>query len=696
MAEFLFEIGCEEIPARFIEDSLREGKNILNKLLSDYSINYSEIETYASPTRLVFRIKEIDVREEDKTVKVQGPPKRICLDENGNPTKALEGFARKNGIKLEDVRFEQGKTGEIAVAEKFVKGRETKEILKAVLPELLKKIPFRKNMKWGSLNVRFVRPIRWLLAILDEEVIDFEYAKVKASNKTNGHRILGKRNIEVKSFEDYAKKLEENLVIVDFKKRKQLIEEKIKSFEGKTGFKAIKDEDLLDEIIHLVEYPYIVEGEFDRKFLDIPEEVLITSMKEHQKYFAVRDNEGKLANRFLAIASIKEDVKGYVKNGNERVLAARLYDAKFFWDEDRKKPLFSRMEKLERMTFQSDLGTYADKIVRMVSLAEILKKHIEFDYYSTKETIELCKCDLATDMVYEFPELQGIMGGLYAKEEGKPYGIWKGIYDHYRPESFDDDIPETNEGIITSTTDKLDTFLGCLAVGIKPTGSKDPFGLRRASQGIVNIIFKKSLDFDFYRFVKECSSIYEKYLKIEREEWEKSVFSIFDSRISFFLEKNGFKYDEINSILAIPHGNLIDSFNRIKALKEIREDEDFLKVATSFKRINNILNSAKGFVKTSVNKSLLVESEERELYTKSVELKEKVENLAKEKNYLNALKEIAKLSVTVNTFFDKVMVMAKEEDLKQNRLSLLSELKGIFLTVADFSQLVVEKGKEEK
>jgi len=691
MSEFLFEIGCEEIPARFIEDALRDGKDILKKLLSEYSINFSEIETYATPTRLVFRIENIDKKEEDRTVKVQGPPKRICFDNDGNPTKALEGFLKKNGLSIDKVKFEQGKTGEIAVAEKFVKGKETKEILKAVLPEMLKKIPFRKNMKWGSLNVRFVRPIRWLVAILDGETIEFEYAKVKSSNKTNGHRILGKRNIEVSSFKEYAEKLEQNAVMVDFRKRKEIIEEKIKSFEKKTNFSAIKDEDLLNEVTHLVEYPYVVEGEFDEKFLEIPEEVLITSMKEHQKYFAVRDKDGKLANRFLAIASIVEDKKGYVKNGNERVLAARLYDAKFFWDEDRKKPLITRMEKLERMTFQSDLGTYADKIVRMIALAEILKKHIDFNYYTAKETIELCKCDLATDMVYEFPELQGIMGGLYAKEEGKEYGIWKGIYDHYKPQSFEDDVPETEEGVIASLTDKLDTFLGCLAVGIKPTGSKDPFGLRRASQGIVNIIFKKNLDFDFYSFVKESFGIYEQYLKIDKKEWEKSVFSIFDARISFFLEKNGYKYDEINSILAIPHGNLIDALNRIKALKEMRKDEDFLKVATSFKRINNILNSAKDFVRSEIKPSLLVESEEKTLFEETKKLKEAVFSFAEKKDYLTGLKEIAKLSSAIDTFFDKVMVMAKEEDLKQNRLSLLSELKEIFLKIADFSQLVVER-----
>ncbi len=691
MAEFLFEIGCEEIPARFIEDALRDGKDILNKLLSEYSINFSEIETYASPTRLVFRIESIDQKEEDRTVKIQGPPKRICFDQEGKPTKAFFGFLKKNGISENEVRFEQGKTGEIAVAEKFVKGRETEDIFKSVLPEFLKKIPFRKNMKWGSLNVRFVRPIRWMLAILDGKTIDFEYANVKASNKTNGHRILGKRGIEVSSFEDYCKKLEENAVIVDFRKRREIIEGKIKDFEERTGFSVIKDNDLLDEVSHLVEYPFVVEGEFDEKFLEIPEEVLITSMKEHQKYFAVRDKEGKLANRFLAIASIKEDTKGFVKNGNERVLAARLYDAKFFWDEDRKKTLFSRMEKLERMTFQSDLGSYADKIVRMVNLAEILKKHIDFNYYTAKETIELCKCDLATDMVYEFPELQGIMGGLYAKEEGKEFGVWKGIYDHYKPESFDDEIPETEEGIIASLTDKLDTFLGCLAVGIKPTGSKDPFGLRRASQGIVNIVFKKGMDFDFYAFVEQCFGIYKKCLKIEETEWKNSVFSIFDARISFFLEKNDFAYDEINSVLAVYHGNLIDSLNRIKALKEIRSNPDFLKVATSFKRINNILNSAKGFEKSEIDKSLLTELEETALFEETEKLKQAVNNFAEKKDYLSALKEIAKLSETIDRFFDKVMVMAKEDNLRQNRLSLLSELREVFLTIADFSQLVVEK-----
>ncbi len=688
MAEFFIEIGCEEIPAKMMEESLLNGKELLNKMLEDFDINFSETQCFATPTRFIYHIEKIDEKEEDKTIKVTGPPKKICFDDKGEPSKALLGFLKKNNVSLEDVKFEEGKTGQIATCSSFIKGKETKDILNTILPQVIKKIQFRKNMKWGNRKEKFVRPIRWICAVFNGSPLNFEFAGVKSGSLTNGHRILGKRNIEVNSFEELKTKLKENFIIIDINERKNLIKQEIEKFEKENNAKVIKDDALLDEITNLTEYPYVVKGSFDEKFLSIPDEVLITSMKEHQKYFAATDNSGKLLPKFLAIASTNEDKKGYIKLGNERVLAARLYDAKFFWDEDRKKTLISRTETLKRQTFQNDLGTYTDKIERMKQIVEILINHIEFHKTNAIDTVTLCKCDLASDMVYEFPELQGIMGGLYAKEEGKEEDIWKGIYDHYKPTSMEDEVPRTDAGIVTSIADKMDTFLGCLAVGIIPTGSKDPFGLRRASGSIIKIIFEKNLDFDFFKFVEDCLPIYESLLKIDINDWKKHIFDIFDARISFLLEKQGFKYDEIDAVMAIPHSKLIDTANRAKALQQTRNNLEFQKVAGSFKRINNIL--AKNKAEGEVKEELLTENEEKNLFKALNSLKEELQLLISNKNYTKTLAKISEIAETVDKFFDKVLVMDKDEAVKNNRLALLNNLKNQFLKVADFSKLVIK------
>ena len=689
MAEFFIEIGCEEIPAKMIPGSLEEGRKILEKLLSTYNIHVGTIATYASPTRMVYHISGIDLKEADQTKSVQGPPQRICLNEDGTPSRALLGFIKKNEISIDDVRYIPGKTGEIAAADVFVAGKNTDDILKELMPIWLKKIPFRKNMKWGKLDVRFVRPIRWICALLNGTPLVFEYAGVTAGNTTWGHRILGKRNIPVTSFADYKTALKENHVEIDSAARKAFIQQAVKAFEAKYDATVIRDEALLDEVSYLVEIPFVVEGLFKEDFLEIPEEVLITSMKEHQKYFAARGKDGKLLPRFLAVASTFHDSEGYIQLGSERVLAARLYDAQFFWDEDRKKTLESRMDKLDRQIFQTDLGTYGDKIQRMQKIGEIFNRFVSCDAETLGETIQLCKCDLASDMVYEFPELQGIMGGLYAKEEGKPEGIWQGIYDHYLPGSMDDDLPRTREGELTAIADRLDTFLGCLAVGIVPTGSKDPFGLRRAAQGIIRIVLEKALDFDLYQTVRNCLPLFESVLKTARNNWEEQIFSILDARLRFWLNTRGFAYDEIDAVLAIPHGNLLDTLNRVKALQGSRKDADFLRVAGSFKRIHNILDAAKETVLSDVNPELFGQAEETELHNALNALKSDVGRLTADKDYDEALKTVGKIADTVDRFFDEVLVMDKDDAIRQNRLAMLTRLREVFLTIADFSRLVI-------
>jgi len=693
MAEFFVEIGCEEIPAKMIPGSLEEGRKLFEKLLGNYNIHADGIEAYASPTRLIYHIPEIDLKEADQTVTVQGPPRRICQDENGSPSKALLGFMKKNNISESDVRYIQGKTGEIAAADVFVPGRDTAAILKEVLPLLLKKIPFRKNMKWADLDVRFVRPIRWLCAVLDGNTLTFEYAGITAGNTTWGHRTLGKRNIPVSDFADFRSRLKENHVEIDPGVRKTAIQQAIKAFEHAHNATVIRDEALLNEVSYLVETPFVVEGVFEDKFLDIPEEVLITSMKEHQKYFAAKGSDGKLLPRFLAVASTVHDPMGYIQLGTGRVLAARLYDAQFFWDEDRKKPLESRMEKLDRQIFQADLGTYGDKIQRMQKIAKTLNQFVTCDADALTETIHLSKCDLATDMVYEFPELQGIMGGLYAKEEGKPEGVWKGIYDHYLPGSMEDALPRTREGELAAISDRLDTFLGCLAVGIVPTGSKDPFGLRRAAQGIIRIVLEKNLDFDLYQAVRDTMPVFDAVLKTSRESWEEQAFSILDARLRYWLNTRGFAYDEVDAVLAIPHGNLLDTLNRVKALKASREDTDFLRVAGSFKRIHNILDAARDTISGDVNPALFSQPEETALFEAMNALKHDAMNFTREKNYGGALKRVGRIADTVDRFFDEVLVMDKDSAVRENRLSLLTRLREIFLTIADFSRLVITEAK---
>lgn len=689
MAEFFIEIGCEEIPAKMIPGSLEEGRKILEKLLSTYNIHVGETSTYASPTRMVYHFPEIDLKEMDQTVTVQGPPRRICLNEDNTPSRALLGFMKKNSISIDDVRYIQGKTGEIAAADVFITGKNTDEILKEVLPGWLKKIPFRKKMKWGDLDIRFVRPIRWICALLNGNSIDFEYAGITAVNTTRGHRILGKRDIRVNNFAEYRTALRENAVEIDPAARKAVIRQAIQDFETTHNASVIRDEALLDEVSYLVEIPFVIEGRFEEKFLEIPEEVLITSMKEHQKYFAARGKNGKLLPRFLAVASTVHDLKGYIQLGSERVLAARLYDAQFFWDEDRKKTLESRMDKLDRQIFQTDLGTYGDKIQRMQKIGEIFNRDVTCDAETLRETIQLCKCDLASDMVYEFPELQGNMGGLYAKEEGKPEGIWQGIYDHYLPGSMDDSLPRTKEGELTAIADKLDTFLGCLAVGINPTGSKDPFGLKRAAQGIIRIVLEKGLDIDLYQAVENCLLIFEPVMKTSRGKWEEQVFTILDARLRFWLSTRDFAYDEIDAVLAIPHGNLLDTLNRVKALQASRKDTDFLRVAGSFKRIHNILDAAKDDVLSDVNPELFGQAGETALFASLTELKLNVDRFTADKKYSEALKTVGRIADTVDRFFDEVLVMDKEDAIRQNRLTLLTRLREVFLTIADFSRLVI-------
>lgn len=688
MVEFFCEIGCEEIPALMIEESLYHGKTLFEKMLENFELNKSEIKTYATPTRFIYHIEKIDNKEQDKTVKVTGPPEKICFDKEGNPSKALLGFLSKNNVTTDDIVFEEGKTGKVVTCSSFIKGKETKDILNSNLPEIFSKIQFKKNMKWGSRKDKFVRPVRWICCLLDGQPLDFEFAGVCSGNITHGHRILGKRNIEVKTFNEFKKTLLNNFVMIEINERKNLIEQAIEHFENKYSCKIVKDEKLLNEMSNLIEFPYVVEGSYDEKFLEIPKEILITSMKEHQKYFAAKDTSGKLIPKFLAIASTNQDKCGYIKLGNERVLAARLYDAKFFWDEDRKKTLISRSDKLIRQTFQNDLGSYMDKIERMKKIAEVLSNHIEFHKTNALDTISLCKCDLSSDMVYEFPELQGIMGGLYAKEEGKDDDIAKGIYDHYKPTSMEDSIPRTMSGIITAIADKLDTFLGCLAVGIIPTGSKDPFGLRRASGGIVKIILEKALDFNLKDFISECLPIYDIYLKIDRNDWEKHIFSIIDARISFLLEKNNFAYDEIDAVMEIPHNKLPDTVNRAKALQNTRNNEEFQKVAGSFKRINNIL--AKNKCEIGIDETLFNMEEEKKLFQALNQLEQNLDLQILSKNYEKALLKVSEIANIVDKFFDEVLVMDKDEAIKNNRISLLNKLREQFLKIADFSKLVIK------
>ncbi len=636
----LIEIGTEEIPDWMIPSALESLRLLFEKL----AVPYESVSMDATPRRLVLRAEGLPERQADSEERVMGPAKSA-------PAQAVAGFARKQGVKPEDLSVETTAKGEYYSFLKKVAGRRTKDILSESLPGIILGIYFPKTMYWtGKGGPRFIRPIRWILALLGEEVIPFELAGVRSDALTSGHRRLGAREIVVTTA-DYEQRLRDHYVILSAEERRNKIRGELADMQVKS------DPALLETLVYITEYPTAIQGSFDPQFLELPEEVLITVMRHHQKYFSVEDAQGKLAPRFVAVMNIDSDPEGFVRSGNERVLRARFNDARFFWETDQKKTLAGRRPDLEHVTFQAKLGSYLAKTERTMKLVADLGG----DGHAVRAA-ELLKCDLTTELVKEFTELQGVVGGLYARAQGEPAEVWQAIYDQYKPESMDDAIPRNRTALLVALADKLDTLRGCFGVGLVPTGSRDPFALRRAAQGVVRIIIEGQLEVRLLDWIGH----------------DPALVSFFEDRVKFyFKDVRGFKYDEVNAVMAAGWNDLVDLETRLERIQRLRPTPDFEPLAASFKRIRNILEQAKFEGGGAIDAGLLEDGPEQDLYRE-------YQGIAGQP--LESV--IARLRPKVDLFFDKVLVNAPDARIRQNRLTLLKALLAEFSTIADFSEIV--------
>ncbi len=708
--DFLLEIGCEEIPAGMIVRAASDFKQTLEKhFLAHGLLEKASIETLGAPRRLVAIANGILLRQQDVSREVMGPPKSVAYDNVGRPTRAAESFAEKQSVPLSKLRTIQTPKGEYLAVQQIIRGRPAREILRDILPQAILELSFPRNMYWtGADGPRFVRPIRWIVALLDGKPIPFQLAGVSAGSHSVGHRFLGKARIPIRGPKDYVIKLRRNFVLVDPKERRQKIEREIHQLVVRKGFRTHADAELLELTTYLNEYPSVLMGDFESSYLTLPDEILITVMRGHQKYFAVENRAGELQPHFLAVINLGRDPKGLVRAGHERVLHARFADARFFWETDQKCRLADYLPKLATVTYESRLGSYADKVERMRSVARWIAEQWfnsgihQGDVAAADRAAELAKCDLVTEMVREFTELQGIVGGLYAEAQGEPEEVAWAVYDHYRPAGLDDPIPRNLTGCAVALADKLDSLVACFAVGAVPSGSSDPFALRRAALGVVKILLERKVPLSISAAVSAAAkavTTHKPKLAVSSEV-EKQVLEFILERARFVLrERQGFAYDEVNAALAAGGDDLVDATRRVTALKAIRGTRNFLPLAIAFKRIRKILEQARakaqgdGERPAAVRPELLHEPAEKHLHEAARKVGATAGAHKRAGRYREALEEIAGLRPTVDKFFDDVMVMTEEEEIRRNRLALLSELLREFSTIADFSEIVTEDSK---
>ncbi|MBV9147000.1 MAG: glycine--tRNA ligase subunit beta [Acidobacteria bacterium] len=709
MPDLLIEIGCEEIPARMIDGAREELARRISDLLQRERLSAASqngASSFSTPRRLAVLVQNIQSQQPDIQEQLVGPATKIAY-KDGKPTAAAEAFARKAGIDVSRLEKVTNPKGEYIAATVTRKGRSASEIISESLPKELNALYWAKNMYWrAGKPERFVRPVRWIVGLLDGQVLPLEYAGVKADSKSRGHRILSAGEIRISKAADYDRDLRSTSVVANPSERLERIRKALDAAARTVpGTRWREDGELLNTVVNLTEFPGVVLGTFDRAFLSLPEEILVTVMRDHQKYFAVEDSSGKLAPHFLAVLNTDGDRDGVIRHGNERVLRARFNDAQFFWNADQKTPLTQRVEMLRAVTFQKDLGSYWTKTERVRQLSATLAQELkqqgrQVSLPTTDEAARLAKTDLTTELVKEFTELQGVVGGLYARAQGHTQAVADAIYDHYRPESAVDTIPRSIEGALVSLSDKADSVCGMFALGLQPSGSKDPFALRRQANGIVRILAEHNLPLRTSQMCAASLALYKAApeLKDKLRELDKApeaLAAFFRERLDFYMrEVRAIAYDVVNAVLSADSNNVPDALSRAEAVARIRPTPDFLAISTAFKRIKNILRQARESGKQwpqDFNSPALTEEAEQTLGSRVIKAAEQVESLRKEKRYGDALSQIAQLRPYVDTFFDKVMVMVEDEKVRANRLALLATMQRSFSTIADFSEIVTEK-----
>lgn len=687
---YFLEIGVEELPARFIDDALIQLKNNFENTLNDNRIKYENIVTFQSPRRLAIDITGLESQGESEEVTIKGPAKRIAFDEDNNPTKALEGFIKSQNVKLEDIFIETVNNEEYIFIKKINAGKQLEDVLRENIASNIKNISFPKSMRWGGKNIKFARPIRWIVSLLDDEIMEFDFEGISVSNITRGHRFLGSQNIVIKEIGEYKELMRKNYVIVDPQERKDIIKYNSQKLAREKGGNVLKDDDLLNEVTNLVEYPTPIMGRIKEEYLNLPFDVIVTPMRDHQRFFPCIDDKNRLLPYFITIRNGDDKFIETVIKGNEKVLGARLEDARFFYNEDIKYPLETYVEKLKRLTFQEKLGTMYDKTIRLQRLSGKIADYLEVGDETKKNILRasyLSKADLVTKMVTEFTELQGKMGMEYAEKSGENKIVSQAIYEQYLPRFSQDNLPSTTAGAVLSIADKLDSICGLFAIGIQPTGSQDPFALRRGALGIINIIIDKKLnvslrdliDFSLYIYIEENNLACD-FNKVRTE-----IFGFFMARVKNMLTDQKIRHDVVDAIISTGTDNIYDIVIRAEKITNWIEDERAQKTIVSFDRLTALSDKA---ISSNVVRNLL-SIDELELYDAFNKIEDKVDTYINKKEYDKALNELGHLSDPINRYLDNVMVMVDDDNIRNNRLALIKLIRDKSLNICDLSLIQI-------
>ena len=687
MSDLLLEIGTEEIPAKFMPQSLAQLAKITKEKLDENRLGYGKIAVWGTPRRLSLYVYDLADCQSDLAEEVRGPAVKAAYDQEGKPTKAAVGFAKGQGVEVESLITKDLPNGSYVFALKKAQGLAAQQVLPEILPQLVLSLHFPKPMRWGYNETRYARPIRWIVALNDEKIIDFAIENIKSGRFSRGHRFLGSDKIEIAKAQDYLAKMEENYVIVDPKKREDMILEQIHELEKTVDGTAQIDEDLLEEVVFLVEYPTALMGNFDPSYLIMPEQLVITPMKEHQRYFPVLKGH-HLMPKFITVRNGDSQYLDIVQAGNEKVLVARLDDAKFFYTEDLKVNLHDNIPKLKTIIFQEKLGTVYDKTESgkkgVENIADLLKVGFEVKERAALAA-DLCKSDLLSNVVYEFPELQGIMGEKYAFAQGEHPLVAKAISEHYLPRFAGDEIPLTFEGLILSIADKLDTICGCFAVGIEPSGSQDPYALRRQALGICTMIKNRGILVSLKALIAQAIDNLPQDLIADKNALAEKVYAFFEQRVRNILNDSAVSFDVVEAVVASGYDNVSETLLKAKALQEFKTNAAFAGLMTVYTRANNLAKKAESL---EISEQYLTNEAEKALYDGIVQASIEMELLEAQRKYTQSLLAMAALEDKVNNFFESVMVMDEDENIRRNRLALLAQFALLAENIADLSKLV--------
>ena len=684
--DFLVEIGTEELPPKALRGLSEAFADGLKQGLEAGELAFEEIKAYAAPRRLALWVKNLQTAQQDKVVERKGPAKKAAFDQDGQPTKALQGFARSCGVDVSDLLEVETDKGVWMAYNQSVKGQATKELLPGLVDTALSKLPIPKRMRWGSSDVEFVRPVHWVLMLLGSEVVPASILGKQASNVTRGHRFHAPEEITICQPHEYATTLKaQGFVLADFDERMARIREQIEQVAATTQGQVVIDEDLLEEVAALNEWPTAVMGSFDEDFLAVAPECLISAMKGHQKFFHLLDQNGKLQAKFITISNIESKNPQSVVSGNERVIRPRLADAKFFWNQDRKQPLDDFLPQLKTVVFQQKLGTLFDKVERLETLTVKIAKPLGVAPELAERAARLSKCDLMSSMVGEFPELQGVMGRYYAQAQGEHAQVADALDQQYQPRFAGDNLPESHLAQALAIADKLDTITGIYGIGEVPTGDKDPFALRRAALGLMRIIIEKNLDLDLHYLIEAGLKLHSQ-VKFS-DELADAIYDFIVSRLKAYYADQGVSSEAFEAVRVCKPAHPIDFAKRIEAVRHFSELDAAESLSAAHKRIQNILRKLDSAWPEDVNAALFESQAEKDLWQALEQVREQASSQIAARDYTAALVTLAQVREPVDQFFDQVMVMAEDQKVRENRLALLNQIYQLFLNVADISRL---------